>query len=104
VHAIVARDFNLKVDVEPNYTPRSVNIVKGMIEEFSLSDADGEMRMLTWRFPQLPKSRSRLDYILHSAGLVKENFVTTWGRGDHAEIIGIFRIGTRKQAKTILKD
>ncbi len=60
--------------------------------------------MPTWRRPHLPKSRSRLDYVLHSAGLVKDNFATTWGRGDHAKILGIFQVGARKHFKTTLKD
>ncbi len=62
------------------------------------------MRMPTWRRPHLSKSRSRLDYILHSAGLKKENFTTTWGRGDHAELMGTFLLGTRKKTKAALKD
>ncbi len=64
----------------------------------------GEMRMPTWRCPHLPKSRSRLDYILHSTGLIKDSFTTTWGRGDHAEIIGTFCIGPKKRYQANLKD
>jgi hypothetical protein len=70
MHTIIAGDFNLKIDVEPNYKPRSVRIVKGMMEEFGLDDAGGEMRMPTWRHPHLPKSCSRLDFVLLSAGLI----------------------------------
>jgi hypothetical protein len=62
------------------------------------------MRMPTWRRPHLPKSCSRLDYILHSTGLIKDSFTTTWGRGDHAEITGAFRIGPKKRYKANLKD
>jgi hypothetical protein len=104
MHAIVAGDFNLKLDVERNYKPRSTIIVKNFMEEFNLNDAGGEMRMPTWRRPHLPKSRSRLDYVLHSAGLIKDHYATTWGRGDHAEILGIFQVGARKHFKTTLKD
>jgi hypothetical protein len=62
------------------------------------------MRMPTRRRPHLPKSRSRLDYILHSTGLSKESFTTTWGKGDHAEITGFFRIGPRRRYRSNLKD
>ncbi len=60
--------------------------------------------MPTWRRPHLPKSRSRLDYILHSTGLSKDSFTTTWGRGDHEEITGLFRIGPRRRYRSNLKD
>ncbi len=60
--------------------------------------------MPTLRRPYLPRSGSRLDNILHSASLIKESFTTTWGRGDHAEILGTFRIGPRRQHRSNLKD
>jgi hypothetical protein len=104
IHAIVAGDFNLKLDLKQNYKPRSTAIIRNFMEECSLEDAGGEMRMPTWRRPHLPKSRSRLDYILHSTGLIKESFTTTWGRGDHAEIVGTFCIGPKKRYKANLKD
>jgi hypothetical protein len=104
VHTIIAGDFNLKMDVEPNYKPRAVRIVKSIMQEFGLDDAGGEMKRPTWRRPHLPKSRSRLDYILHSDGLKKESFTTTWGRGDHAELMGTFFLGNRKKTKVALKD
>jgi hypothetical protein len=72
--------------VEHNYKPRSTIIVKDLMKEFNLDDVGGEMRMPPWRRPLLTKSSSRLDYVLHSAGLITENFATTWGRGDHTEI------------------
>jgi hypothetical protein len=51
--------------------------------------------------PQKPQqtglcsSQCRADY---------REFATTWGRGDHAEMLGIFQVGARKHFKTTLKD
>jgi exonuclease III len=56
IHTIIAGDFNLKMDVEANYKPRAVRIVKSIMEDFGLDDAGGEMRMPTWRLLIYPRA------------------------------------------------
>ncbi len=72
--------------------------------EFDLKDAGEENKKPTWRRPHLPKSKSRIDYIIYSGVIHKNSLTTTWGRMDHAEILGDFSIGERKEHRPLLKD
>jgi len=94
-HTFIAGDFNIKLDMQNNFKPRSTAALIDFMDEFDLTDAGGEMRAPTWRRPHLPKSRSRIDYILYSSNITRETFDTTWGRGDHAELLGAFCVGKK---------
>ncbi len=63
--SLVGGDFNVKFDIENNYKPRCSTCIRGMMEEFNLDDAGSDSKKPTWRRPHLPKSRSRLDYIMY---------------------------------------
>ena len=103
-HSIVGGDFNLKLDIGNNFKPRTTAILRDFMIEMDLIDAGDEDRKPTWRRPHLPKSKSRIDYILHAGIMQKNSFHTTWGRNDHAELLGEFNIGEKKLYKPILKD
>ena len=102
---IVGGDFNVKMDIENNAKPRTYKIIKDLMEERDLIDAGGEEKIPTWRRPHLPKSRSRLDYILHSSRNVDRiSFKVRWGRYDHAEVYSELDIGRKAYTKPLLKD
>jgi hypothetical protein len=102
---IVGRDFNVKMDIEKNAKLRMYRIIKDLMEERDLIDAGGEEKIPTWRRPHLPKSSSRLDYILHSSRNVDRiGFIVRWGRYDHAEIYSELDIRRKSYTKPLLKD
>jgi hypothetical protein len=41
---------------------------------------------------------------MHSPGLSRDALDITWGRGDHAELFGVFQTGEREHIRPRLKD
>ena len=105
-HVIVAGDLNLKLDVRGrNSKPRAVRVIREAAEQLRLRDmGEGNGKEATWRRPNLPNSKSRLDYILSSESLQGERFQVRWSRYDHAELTCGFTVGTRQEKRSILKD
>jgi hypothetical protein len=97
-------DFNLKLDISNNFKPRTTAILRDFMLEFDLKDTGEEDKKPTWRRPHLPKSKSRIDYIIYSGVIHRNSLTTTWGRMDHAEILGDFSIGEKKEYRPLLKD
>jgi hypothetical protein len=101
MHALVASDFKLNLDMEHNYkprSPRSTNIVKDFMEEFNFDDA-----VRNWGCPRggahiTPKPQ-QIGLHFHSVGLIKKSFTTTWGGGGQAEILEIFQMGMKNTWK-----
>ena len=62
---ILGGDFNLHLDT---CTPkgRTCRFVNDMVQEFRLIDSGKTDKTPTWRRPNRPGTKSRLDYILHS--------------------------------------
>jgi hypothetical protein len=104
IYSIIGGDFNLKLDLSNNFKPRTTAILRDFMLEFDLKDAGEESKKPTWRRPHLPKSKSRIDYIIYSGVIHKNSLTTTWGRMDHAEILGEFSIGEKKEYRPLLKD
>ena len=105
-HVIVAGDLNLKLDVKGrNSKPRAVRVIREAAEQLRLRDmGEGNGREATWRRPNLPNSKSRLDYILSSESLQGERYLVRWSRYDHAELTCGFTVGTRPDRRSTLKD
>jgi hypothetical protein len=102
---IMAGDFNIKLQSRRRQNkPRAVSVLKEIMQRFELLDMGEEGNAPTWRRPHLPGSNSRIDYILHSKELTALNYVTAWGRFDHAEILGHFQFGNKRDHVKILKD
>jgi hypothetical protein len=102
---IMAGDFNIKLQTRRRQTkPRAKRVLNEIMQRFELMDMGAKGDAPTWRRPHLPGSNSRIDYILHSEGLTALNYVTSWGRFDHAEIQGHFELGDKRDRVNILKD
>ena len=88
---IAAEDFNLKLDQSAT-KPRACKLVQDFINQHQLIDSGAEYGAeATWRRPR--RTASRLDYMCLGKNLTLKSFKLIWGKGDHAQILGSFRMG-----------
>ncbi len=100
-------DYNIKLDkILNNGKPSAVRTIKEQMEHSAMSDA-GQLHgsAPTWRRSR-GGQKSRLDYIMFSERANLVSFQLRWGRFDHAELLGEFEIGARREkgGLPVLKD
>ena len=100
---IIGGDFNLHLDT---CTPkgRTCRFVKEMIQEFRLVDSGKTDKIPTWRRPNRPGTKSRLDYILHSECMQGKKAEVAWSQLDHAQVSVTLQVGSETHKKRVYKD
>ena len=100
---IIGGDFNLHLDT---CTPkgRTCKFVNEMIQEFRLIDSGKEDKTPTWRRPNRPGTKSRLDYILHSECMQGKKAEVAWSQLDHAQVTVTLQVGKELHKKRVYKD
>ena len=100
---VIGGDFNLHLDTcSPK--GRTCRYVNDMIQELRLIDAGKSDKIPTWRWPNRPGTKSRLDYIIHSESIQGKNVEVAWSQLDHAQVSVTLNIGKELHKKRVFKD
>ena len=75
-----------------------------MIQEFRLVDSGKTDKIPTWRRPNRPGTKSRLDYILHSDCMQGKKAEVAWSQLDHAQVSVTLQVGREAHKKRVYKD
>ena len=102
-NVILCGDFNLHLD-QGNPKPLTYRYINELIREYDLIDSGKNKKAPTWRRPNRPGTKSRIDYIMYSQNMQGSEVEVSWSQLDHSQMTCRIEVGQQTQSRKTSKD